>query len=168
MELVVAQAVRRVGESFPFELEETLAQQQYDRRTVGFSEPLHIRGQYSFDGKAYTVTAEAETVLSSVCARCGKTFAEPFTFSFTERFVREGTEDEETYPYTGDRLDLSRAVMDNLFLQLPIVSVCRPDCKGLCPVCGNDLNERACACSTEKKTSPFAALLPQIEENKEV
>ena len=48
--------------------------------------------------------------------------------------------------------------MDNLFLQLPLVSVCRPDCKGLCPVCGVNRNHTACACTPARPIGAFAAL----------
>jgi uncharacterized protein len=54
-----------------------------------------------------------------------------------------GTDDEELRsPYVdGDELDLSSWAHDALLLALPLQLVCRPDCKGLCPVCGASLNE---------------------------
>ena len=54
-----------------------------------------------------------------------------------------GTDDEELRsPYIdGDELDLSSWAHDALVLALPLQLVCRPDCKGLCPVCGTSLNE---------------------------
>jgi uncharacterized protein len=55
-------------------------------------------------------------------------------------------EDEETYPLTGEMLDLRPLVRDAVLLDLPIAPLCRPDCAGLCPSCGADLNEGPCAC----------------------
>ena len=54
-----------------------------------------------------------------------------------------GTADEElTSPYIDrDELDLARWAHDALALALPIQLLCRPDCKGLCPVCGASLND---------------------------
>ena len=54
-----------------------------------------------------------------------------------------GTDDEELRsPYIdGDELDLSSWAHDALVLALPLQLVCRPDCRGLCPVCGASLNE---------------------------
>ncbi|MDO4571788.1 MAG: DUF177 domain-containing protein [Clostridia bacterium] len=168
MEIVVAQAAKRVGESFAFEWSHRPAQQSFGGRVVRFEAPLHVKGSYVFDGGAFTVEARADTVLASVCGRCGQPFSEPFAFSMTERFVREDAEDGETYPYAGDRLDLSQAIMDNLFLNLPIVSLCRPDCRGLCPVCGGDRNSRPCACDSRAAENPFSALSGLKDELKEV
>ena len=54
-----------------------------------------------------------------------------------------GEDDEELRsPYVdGDELDLSAWVHDSLMLALPIQLLCRPDCRGLCPVCGASLND---------------------------
>ncbi len=168
MEIYVAQAAKRVGETFPFEENAVLEPQDFGGRVVRFSAPLHVRGSFCFDGKAYSVTAETDTVLETECARCSRPFQEPFVFTMTERFVREGAENDETYPYSGDRLDLTQAVWDNLFLHLPLTSLCRPDCKGLCPVCGIDRNTQQCACDTTAAGNPFSALLPLKDELKEV
>lgn len=169
MEILASQAAKQVGETFPFEGEETLEPLDYGGRTILFSAPLHVTGSFSFDGKAYTVEARADTVLSSACARCNRLFDEPYGFSLSERFVREGAAvDGETYAYTGERIDLEQALMDNLFLHLPIVSLCRADCRGLCPICGIDRNTQECACDTAAAENPFSKLSPLKEELKEV
>ena len=53
------------------------------------------------------------------------------------------TDDEElTSPYiVDDELDLARWAHDALALALPFQILCRPECKGLCPVCGESLND---------------------------
>ncbi|MBO0728221.1 MAG: DUF177 domain-containing protein [Acidimicrobiaceae bacterium] len=58
----------------------------------------------------------------------------------------DASEDEETYPLGGDLLDLAPLARDALLLALPLAPLCRPDCAGLCPTCGADLNEGLCAC----------------------
>ena len=122
-----------------------------------------------FDGKSFHVTGEADTVLSSVCARCDEAFQEQFRCSFSERFVKIAELDEESddYSYEGGTLVIDDAVMDNLLLALPLVSVCSESCKGLCPVCGANLNEADCGHAAQIEAereqdrldaSPFAAL----------
>ena len=56
---------------------------------------------------------------------------------------RPGTDDEElASPYvSGDELDLAAWAHDSLALALPPQVLCRPDCAGLCPVCGESLND---------------------------
>ena len=60
-------------------------------------------------------------------------------------------------------IDLSGALLSTLVMETPFVVLCRPDCKGLCPVCGANLNEEDCghAAQIEEdrlKASPFAVL----------
>ena len=148
MRIRVANAIKQTGEPFAFEQSERFEPQVFGERTIEFDEPISVSGTYVYDGKAFTVAAKAEAALKAACARCTKPFIERVAFSFTERFVKgeSDTTEDETYSYTGDELVLDKAVLDNLFLELPIAGVCREDCKGLCPVCGVDRNTTQCDC----------------------
>jgi len=149
MRIRAADAIRQVGEPFPFEISEAVEPQSYGVRTITFREPLKVTGTYVYDGKAFTLSGNAQAAIDANCARCTKPFVERISFSFSERFVKDADElgdDDETYPYAGEELDIGKAVLDNLFLVLPIAGVCREDCKGLCPVCGADLNVTTCQC----------------------
>jgi uncharacterized protein len=148
MRIRVANAIRQTGEPFPFKAAETFEPQIFGERQVTFAEPVRVDGTYVYDGKAFTLSGNAEALVNTVCARCTKPFAERVAFSFSERFVKgeEESVDDETYPYSGDELLLDKAVLDNLFLILPIASVCRENCQGLCPVCGLDRNVTMCDC----------------------
>ncbi len=152
MRIRVANAIRQTGEPFSFEAAEQFAEQVFGERTISFAEPVTVSGTYVYDGKAFTLAGKATASVHTNCARCTKQFIERIEFSFTERFVKGDTEaaDDETYPYSGDELLLDKAVLDNLFLELPIASVCREDCKGLCPVCGADFNTTTCDCTKEE------------------
>lgn len=67
--------------------------------------------------------------------------------------------DELTTPYlVDDRLDLSAWVRDSLVLALPVQILCRPDCAGLCPVCGKDLNAEPHEHEGEESDPRWAAL----------
>ncbi len=66
--------------------------------------------------------------------------------------------DEETYPLTGDHLDLRPLVRDALLLELPLAPLCREDCLGLCPTCGADLNRGECGCAPSATDPRWAAL----------
>lgn len=168
MDIRVTEAAKRLGEIFPFEASVPLDSQRFGERTIRFLAPLHVVGSFTFDGKAYVVEARADTVLSSSCARCNRALEEPYGFTMSERFVKDGAVDGETYPYTGDHLALDQALMDNLFLHMPMVSLCKPDCKGLCPICGCDQNAQDCACNRQAAENPFSILTSLQEELKEV
>ena len=73
--------------------------------------------------------------------------------------------DELTTPYlVDDRLDLSAWARDALILALPDKILCRPDCAGLCPVCGRDLN-REPHVHEEEEADPRWAALQQLKHD---
>lgn len=83
---------------------------------------------------------------SLTCSRCLK----PFSLKFSEEF-------EETFSREIKIIDIMETVRQTIVLANEICPVCADNCKGLCPVCGTDLNEKNCGCKQEP-FSPFAAL----------
>lgn len=67
-------------------------------------------------------------------------------------------DDEETYPLSGDQLDLRPLARDALLLNLPLAPLCRSDCAGLCASCGADLNEGPCGCPPPSRDARWAGL----------
>lgn len=59
--------------------------------------------------------------------------------------------DMGVYPVEGDRADISGAIIAEVTLSLPMKPLCRPECKGICPVCGKNLNEGDCSCRPEEE-----------------
>lgn len=89
-----------------------------------------------------TISGEREVQ----CARC-------LTMSkqlFAEEFL-------ETYSTKTEIIDIMYLVRQTLALTEDIRFLCKPECKGLCPMCGQNLNEAACGCKPEN-LSPFAKL----------
>jgi uncharacterized protein len=85
------------------------------------------------------------------CRRCLKPLSGELSCEVREVYrPRDSGEadddDEETYPLKGEMLDLQPLVRDALLLELPMAPLCRPECRGLCPTCGADLNDGNCAC----------------------
>ena len=172
MELSIAAALKQPGEIFMQTRSESVAPQEFGGNTILFPEPVEISFQYSFDGEAIVVNGTLQAKLSSRCARCDEPFVETLNIPLQERFVKGASgEDEESYAFVGETLDLAPMVMDNLFLHIPISGVCSADCRGLCPVCGCNLNTAQCACNSvheEEKPSPLAALGSLFDDGKEV
>lgn len=67
-------------------------------------------------------------------------------------------EDEDIYPFSGERVELAPMLREQVILAIPMQPLCHPECRGLCPVCGQNRNERRCVCPDEPQQSPFAAL----------
>lgn len=86
----------------------------------------------------------AETIVN--CSRCLEEFSLPVQTEFEEIFTYPNhplSENEELIPENGF-LDLEETIGDFLMLEVPINPYCRPDCKGLCGECGQNLNLSSC------------------------
>ena len=92
----------------------------------------------------------------------------PFEQEFSERFEKNVDPDGEIYSFSGEELDLSDLVRDTILLNMDNYVLCKEDCRGLCPVCGCDLNTVQCSCEHEAKDNPFSKLKALFNEDKEV
>jgi uncharacterized protein len=61
----------------------------------------------------------------------------------------EDADDPDIFPLAegGKRVDLRPAIREQWLLNVPSYAECRPDCKGICPACGADLNAGPCSCA---------------------
>lgn len=83
---------------------------------------------------------------SATCSRCLTPLRQDFDLRLQEVFEDDPVEDE-TYPIRNDEIDLEQPLRDLVVPDLPQVPLCQPQCRGLCPFCGTNLNEAACACA---------------------
>jgi uncharacterized protein len=113
------------------------------------------------------VTGMASTIASHQCARCLTTWDGPVTVDFVELFARRSRAeqaDEDAYLITGEGwIDLEPLIHDEISLISPAAPLCRPDCAGLCPTCGADLNMGLHTGHGDESSSPFAALKQLFE-----
>lgn len=170
MELHIAAALKQPGEIFQAELQGMIVPQLFGGREILFAEPLKLSFSYSFDGKAFTLKGMIAATLASHCASCNAPFYEELQFPFEERFLKgSAVLEEECYAFDGEVIDLTTMALDNLFLHLPIRSLCEADCKGLCPVCGINWNTSQCACTREERGKHTLGALEQLlSDDKEV
>jgi uncharacterized protein len=66
--------------------------------------------------------------------------------------------DEDGYAIVDHAVDIGAPATDELALALPSAPLCTPDCAGLCPICGSDLNIDPCDGHGGDADSPFAVL----------
>ena len=67
-------------------------------------------------------------------------------------------EQDEIYYYQGEQLDLTPMLREQIILAAPMQPLCKENCAGLCPRCGQNWNDRRCACEPEPMNSPFRIL----------
>ncbi len=75
------------------------------------------------------------------------------------RAADEEAEDEADYlPHDGVAVEIGDLLRGALILAVPMASLCRPDCKGLCTVCGGDRNQKDCGCRVAFEDLRLASL----------
>lgn len=94
---------------------------------------------------------------ATICRRCLTDIDGVAVVAVDERYQIELT-DEEAYPIEHNQLDLAPMVRELALIELDAEQVCRPDCAGLCPVCGIDRNSATCDCDITVKDDRWAAL----------
>jgi uncharacterized protein len=109
----------------------------------------------------FLVNVSADAKLYGPCARCLseavlEVHAEQQEFAPT---AKGGWEETELSAFIEDLVvDLSGLVREAVVLSLPAQVVCSPECKGLCPQCGRDLNKSLCACTTVETDERWSKL----------
>lgn len=122
-------------------------------------------------GDGILVTGIARARVESTCDRCLDAASFDIAGEMEEYYLFQAPEDEEAYEdgfelLGEDRvIDLAAPIMDAVVMETPFVVLCQPECQGLCPTCGANLNREACGCAEradEERVlgddNPFAAL----------
>ena len=121
------------------------------------------------DGEKCRISGRVRTTLELSCCRCLERFEMPgdmtvdllYLPASANRGAEEGEIAEEDLSiafYRDYQIDLQQLVHEQCLLALPMKPLCRDACRGLCPVCGNNLNERVCNCDTAWRDPRLAAL----------
>lgn len=130
--------------------------------------PFEVEVSYYRAGTDLFFSGKLSAHVRAICARCAEEFDSPsrreFRFVLAPQVVGEkgsgdlSAEDLEFSTYTGDEVELSPLIREQLLLALPTKPLCRDDCRGLCPVCGANRNLTACQCSTAVPDPRLAVL----------
>jgi len=113
--------------------------------------PVRVAGDLQSAGHGgYYWHGQFESSIRSVCRRCLTEFTTDVDRAIEVLFSAdpELQDDPSVYPLTDPttHVDVRPAVREELALAVDAYPLCRPDCKGLCPRCGADLNVGACRC----------------------
>ena len=115
------------------------------------------------------------------CSRCLNESLSPLDIAFREEYVPAedtGKEEEKELSqkdldlsyYRDDEINIDEIIKEQVLLSVPMKPLCREECRGLCPVCGKDLNEGACECKRDKidpRLAPLARLKGILNNRKE-
>lgn len=123
----------------------------FDLPQINIAPDLHLSGltgvvRVTRTPKGILLQGVFDTIIELECVRCLNSFSQALNIDFTELYAfsqRFVTDSGLIMPETG-RIDLEPVLREYVVLEIPISPLCRPDCKGLCSICGNNLNESTC------------------------
>lgn len=121
---------------------------------------VKVKGKISNAGDVLLLRVVLKGQVQRTCGRCLKEFTADTKAELIEKFYPASTEDIESdaLVYTGDDVDVTTPLREGLLLAEPLQALCKPDCRGLCPVCGADLNDGECGCDRFTGDPRLAAL----------
>ncbi len=167
MKFNVAQLLKGpIGSRREYDLDDDIQSLDEDVRAV---ERLTGKLRLTRTASGILATGKMHTVVAIDCRRCLRTFTSPVDFALEEEFVPTidvttgtalPTETEEEALLIDERhmLDLSEVVRQYILLQREQYPLCDEACAGLCPVCGQNLNEGPCGCQDVSEDPRWAAL----------
>ena len=139
--------------------------------------PVDTEGSAELTGSDITLQGHLSTTVAMSCARCLEPILEPIERDYDlfyrpmkaiakEEEIEIADAELEVGFYQGNGLQLEDAVKEQILLALPMRSLCQPDCRGLCPQCGQNRNLVACGCPEEAGDSRWAPLAGLKNESK--
>ena len=135
----------------------------------GVSSEVHGEVKLLRTNRGILVRSTLHTEIDATCSRCLSPFRCPLTLNIEEEYfpvidVVSGTSlalPEEPGAFTIDEnhiLDLTEAVRQYALLAKPMKPLCCENCAGLCPSCGQNLNQGPCSCFPKEVASPRLVL----------
>lgn len=173
MQYNVAQLLKEpTGSTRHYKLEESFAGAERIADTV------HGRVHMLRTHQGVLVNADLKVEVTFTCSRCLGELALPYSLQIQEEFfptidiisgrrlrLPSGAEDALRID-ASHTLDLGEAVRQGVISDAPMKPLCRPDCAGLCPVCGVNLNQEQCHCNGAPQDPRWAALAALLNQQK--
>ena len=130
--------VKRITEE-PLELNEDIEASSWglDSFDIKFVKNIHIDCKFILAGKEILIDGCVTTHRIITCSRCLNNVTQSAKANFQLSY---------SIASLGDYLEIDEDVREYILIDFPMKVLCRPDCKGLCPGCGVDLNIEECRC----------------------
>ena len=140
-----------------------------DDERVTLCSDTEVRGKLKRSGREAVVDGHVDSCVQVDCDRCLKTIQLPVSSDFSLEYITgvdyeasqaaELTEDVMAVSvFDGETIDLDEIVKEQIFLAVPTRALCKSDCLGICPKCGNDRNAGECGCEQKAVDPRWSAL----------
>lgn len=136
---------------------------------VRVTEPISVKGRIRSSGSETQVSGRVETRVNVECDRCLKTLDMPVSAGFKLQYITgqeyetsqaaELTVDEMALSvFDGEAIDVDEIVREQILLSVPDRALCNENCRGICSICGTNLNTGSCECKSSEIDPRWAAL----------
>lgn len=156
--------------SFHFVLEEDWWGSDGQRDQIqGIDTPVQVKIELYKAGDKYVLDGALSGGLQVVCDRCLEAYHRELRTAFRvflalplpetdQTEIELAEKDLEIDFIRGEEIDLDEIIREQIYLSLPMKSLCSQNCQGLCPVCGSNLNAGNCKCHREQGHPAFLKL----------
>ena len=130
-----------------------------------FCAPVKIHMELKGSAASVELTGKAVYTMTMPCDRCFEITTQERETDLFHVLVRELSDEEdndgEFVVVPDEQLDLDQLLTEDILLDMPSKFLCSPDCKGLCPTCGKNLNQGDCGCE-RGSVDPRLAILKEL------
>jgi len=124
-----------------------------------FDSPVSFLGRVTNIKGVLSLGGHVKADYKAKCFRCLKELESSVEADIKEQFINAlNKTDDEAYNFEGNYINIDKALIDNIIISLPMRHACSKTCKGLCPVCGANLNETTCGCKIEQVSTNMERL----------
>ena len=128
-----------------------------------------VRGKIKRSGTEVVVDGHLDACVQVDCDRCLKPIEVPVASDFSLEYITGGDYEESQVAeltedvmavsvFDGEAIEVDEIVKEQILLALPTRSLCKTDCLGICPQCGNDRNSGDCGCEQKDIDPRWSAL----------
>lgn len=131
----------------------------YGDEKIKVLKPVAVDGFLYMTGSILNLEGYVSTDLELICSRCLQPFVYNYDGELNEKFtLSSDNKDDDVIFMDSDSLNITEIIENNIIFSLPIKHLCSESCKGLCQVCGTNLNLSACNCETKDLDPRLAKL----------
>ena len=134
--------------------------------SVIFKDTIKLDGKLVNIGGSLELYLDIKSRYVVECDRCTKSIERELDFSIEEKLTNdENNEDESKIFFSGHSIEIDEMITGEIISRIPLKHICNEDCKGLCPMCGMDLNKGTCNCESDDIDPRLAGLKDLLKKD---
>lgn len=169
MNINIAEVVEDQKKMLELNIEEKIDKISYLGDEVVFIKPVTFDGNIIKQNGEILLKGIVQGIAKFFCYRCLKEFEQKISSNIFEKLINAKDSDpaleDDFYAIDNNMINITEIIEDALILSLPMKIICNEGCKGLCPICGTDLNLNTCTCNDNKIDPRLAKLKDLLQQD---